>query len=214
MDIIVSDFLRELDSIAMTLIMAGNHDFAENTDRLDTISPIINMLRLTNVRYLDQELDYKSGFIEYDNIIFCLYSIFDNYNLQDVNISRVNNPDKLHIGLFHGCLDGSLLDSTITLQGINKSLFEGCELVLMADIHKRQFMDYNGVTLCYCGSLHQHGFGESRSSHGFIQWFVEDKDNINYTEHDIDDENEYGFYKFKIGSVEELNENTEEFINF
>jgi len=214
MNVLVSDFLQELNIIALTLIMAGNHDIGANSDRVDSITPIIKMLKLKNVRYLDMELGYKSGFIEFDNVIFCLYSIFDDYNLQGVKVSRINNPDKLHIGLFHGCLDGSVLDSTFTLGGLNKEMFDGCQLVLMADIHKRQFIDMNGVTLCYCGSLHQNSFGEARNSHGFIEWNIQDPEDITYVEHDIDEDNEFGFYKFKISSVSELEEGTEEFVNF
>ena len=214
MNVLVSDFLQELNTIALTLLITGNHDKGINSDRVDSITPIIKMLKLKNVRYLDMELEYKSGFMEIDNVIFCLYSIFDDYNLQGVKVSKINNPDKLHIGLFHGCLDGSVLDSTFTLGGINKELFDGCQLVLMADIHKRQFIDLNGVTLCYCGSLHQNSFGESRHSHGFIEWNIEDPEDITYVEHDIDEDNEFGFYKFKISSVSELEEGVEEFVNF
>jgi len=214
MDMIVSEFLRGLDEICPIYIIAGNHDFGEHTGKIDTITPIIKMLNLKNVRYFDMELNYKSGLIEIDNIVFCVYSIFDGYNLSDVKISRVNKPDKLHIGLFHGCLDGSALDSTHVLGGLNKELFDGCQLVLMADIHKRQFFDYNGVTLAYCGSLHQHSMGETVSSKGFLSWFVEDSDDISYEEHNIDDNNDYGFYKFKISSFSDVENGVEDFVNF
>lgn len=213
--LIITNFLKSCDKICKTIVITGNHDLVvNNMEKLDGLSLIFKTVDLNNSKYLDLILDYKSGIIYDENIAWCLYSIFDDYKKPNILESKIDHPDKLHIGLFHGCLDGSELDSTHVLGGLNKNMFEGCDLVLMADIHKRQFIDLSGVTLCYCGSLHQNHFGESVSKHGFIEWNIEDPSDITYEEHDLEHLNEYGFYKFKINSIEEIEEGLEEFINF
>jgi DNA repair exonuclease SbcCD nuclease subunit len=209
--IMLSWFFRELNSICKTIVICGNHDFLENNqDRVDSITPIIKMLELPNVKYLDMELSYKSGLYEDENIIWCLYSIFDGYNSPEVQISKVNNPDKTHIGLFHGAIAGSTTDSTYMIEsGLKMDIFAGCDVVLCGDIHKRSELDYNGIKVVYPGSLIQQDFGENVSRHGFLLW---DVDELEYEEFDI--ENNYGYYKFSIDSISDIDNGNEQFINF
>ena len=71
------ELLNLLNIICKTIIIAGNHDMLENnTDRVDSISPTFEIRNVyPNVVFLDKVLDYKSGYIVDDNIIWILYSI-------------------------------------------------------------------------------------------------------------------------------------------
>ena len=66
-------------------------------------------------------------------------------------------------------------------------------------IHHRQNFVHKGINITYCGSFIQQDFGERVSEHGYLIWDVE---HLDYTEHDID--TEYGYYVFKINSLEDL----------
>jgi DNA repair exonuclease SbcCD nuclease subunit len=64
------------------------------------------------------------------------------------------------------------------------------------------------VPIVYPSSLIQQNFGESIKSHGYLIWDVETR---TYIEKDV--ENRYGFYQFKIKSLDELEEGTETLTN-
>jgi DNA repair exonuclease SbcCD nuclease subunit len=199
---LLSWLLRELQKVCPIVIVAGNHDFMEsNSDRLDSITPIIKLMGLENVQYLDMNTNYKSNCVVDDNIVWCLYSIFDNYKKPDISIERVNHPDKKFIGLFHGAITGAKTDINFEFEhGISTDIFDDCDVVMCGDIHKRQELDRNGIKIVYPGSLIQQDKGEAVSSHGFLIWDVE---TMEYEEHDLP--NEYGFYK--LGSLRYHSEN-------
>jgi DNA repair exonuclease SbcCD nuclease subunit len=207
---LLSWFLKELNKIAPTIIISGNHDYMEsNMDRMDSITPIIKMLELEHVKYIDMELNYESGVYVDDNIVWCLYSIFCNYCIPDIKIEKINHPDKKFIGLFHGAITGSKTDVGFEFeQGMSTDVFDGLDVVLCGDIHKRQELNYKDIKIVYPGSTIQQDKGESVSRHGFLLW---DVDTLEYEEFDI--ESDYGFYKFKITSIEDAENGTEEFVN-
>lgn len=64
------------------------------------------------------------------------------------------------------------------------------------------------IPMCFSSSLIQQNFGESIKSHGYLIWDVETR---TYIEKDV--ENRYGFYQFKIKSLDELEEGTETLTN-
>lgn len=205
-------FIKELNKICFVRIICGNHDFLENNkDRMDTITPIIKLLELPNVKYLDMELGYKSGIYHDDNVAWCLYSIFDEYKKPDIEIEKINHPDKKFIGLFHGALSGSITDTSYQFTGGHSlDIFSGSDVIMCGDIHKRQeLVGPNGIKVVYPGSYCQQDVGESVSRHGFLLW---DVDTLEYEEFDIP--SEYGFYKFSINSIEDIENATESFVNF
>ena len=141
---LLSWLLKKLSKIAPVIIIAGNHDFMEsNMDRMDSITPIIEILELPNVMYIDKELKYESGCYTDDNIVWCLYSIFDSYRIPDIKIERINHPDKKFIGLFHGAITGSKTDAGFEFEhGISTDIFYGLDAVLCGDIHKRSDLQF------------------------------------------------------------------------
>ena len=81
-------------------------------------------------------------------------------------------------------------------------------MVIMGDIHHRQNFIHKGTNITYSGSFIQQDFGERVSEHGYLIWDVE---HLDYTEHDI--ETDYGYYVFKINSLEDLDKGKEYLTN-
>lgn len=204
-------FLRQLDCVAKTIVIAGNHDAnLNNLSRLDPISLIFSLNRFNRVYYLDKELDYQSGIVEDDNVMWCLYSAFDNFAAPDINISKVEHKDKTYVGLFHGEIISASNDAGYTFEkGTRPDVFNNLDFCIMGHIHKRQCIKIDGVPLVYCGSLIQQNHGENISGHGYVIWDVETRE---YENRDIKNE-EYGYYTLAISDISELDNNKEDILN-
>lgn len=198
-------FLRELAKVGKVVIIAGNHDLLENNkDRIDSISPMIQLLENPNIAYYKESIGYED-----DNIVWCNYSIFEGNSKPDIEGARKQFGDKTYVGLYHAPLVGASTDIGYEFEeGTSLEIFDGCDMVLLGDIHKRQHFDYNGIPIAYPSSLIQQNFGETVGKHGYLIWDVETR---TYVEKDI--ETRYGFYQFKIKSLNELDEGTETLTN-
>ena len=207
----VSWMLRRLNEIAKTYVICGNHDYLmNNANRMCSLTPIFAMSQFENCVYLDQELGYASGIYEDENVAFCVYSTFEEFNRPEIDIYRENNPDKTLIGLIHADINGASTDTGfITDKGLNPGYFEGLDFVISGHIHKRQEIKKNGVKIVYCGSLIQQDMGENLSGHGGVIWNVEDK---MWEPFDLD-RGEYGFYKFIIDDISDIEEDREKILN-
>ena len=128
--------LSECAKIAKTIVIIGNHDFLENNNtRLDALTPIIDSLKNDQIVYLKNR-----GVYEDDNINWCVYSLMDHNIPPDIQKS-----DKTNIGLFHGPIQGLYTDVGYKFEdGFDVDKFNGCDLVLCGDIHKRQVFDIPG----------------------------------------------------------------------
>ena len=123
---------------------------------------------------------------------------------------KVHYPDCTYVALYHGEVKNAKTDvGYVHENGADTSLFEGVDFGILGHIHKRQCIKHNGVPLVYCGSLIQKDHGENLSGHGYVVWDVESQ---NYEEYDIQNE-DYGFYTFKINSIEDIEEDKENIIN-
>lgn len=201
---------RQLDEIAPTFVIAGNHDMSRNLERLDPLSMLFSVSSFKNVLYLDKELGYQSGCYTFENITFALYSSFDNFAKPNIEEEKIKYPDNTVVGLFHGDIKGGKTDTGyICENGIETSMFDGCDFVITGHIHKRQEMTYNGIPVVYCGSLIQQNHGENISGHGYIVWDVETE---RYKSVDMAN-NDFGYYTFAIGSENDIDEDREQIIN-
>lgn len=205
--ILLTWFLKKLEQIAPVVIVAGNHDFIENNrERIDSITPIVNLLPDLDINY------YKGDSNCYldENIVWCNYSIFDNNNRPDIEKSRLEHgKNKTYIGLYHAPIIGATTDVGYEFDhGLALSHFDGCDMVLLGDIHKRQFWNYNGCPIAYPSSLIQQNFGETVTKHGYLWWDIESR---TFEECDID--TNYGFYQFKIKSLNDIENNEEKLTN-
>lgn len=204
-------FLKELDKICKTIVVCGNHDLnMSNLQRMDSITPIFEMCDFTQTVYIDRDLEYKSGSVVDDNIVWCLYSTFDGFNgPSDMEVLKKTNPDKTFVGLFHGDLNGAKNASGIALMGLEVTHFSGCDFVIAGHIHKQQSLKKGGIEVVYCGSLIQQDFGEEVYPHGYVLWDVPEK---SWKFVKIKNESN-GFYKFSVNSEEDLDNDEEKFLN-
>ncbi len=203
--------LSELDKICPTIIIAGNHDLnMSNLDRVDSITPVFDMCTFSQVKYLDRELGYKSGSYVDDNIVWCLYSTFDNFNGPDnMKVLRSKYPDNTFVGLFHGDLNGAQNAAGAALSGLEPIHFGDTDFVVAGHIHKSQEIIQGDVKIVYCGSLIQQNFGEDVSGHGYIVWNVQDR---SWSLIEVPNEN-HGYFKFRIESEEDIEEGKEVLAN-
>ena len=192
----VANFFLELCKIAPTIIIPGNHDCnLNNKSREDTLSPIVDL-----VQKITPNLHYwkKTGVYNMDNVDFAHLSIFDIDKEGKQRIDTMPNPKDLKnikVALFHGGVDKHFYDNGFQVQDdrVTNDTFAGYDMVLLGDIHKRQFLNEE-ETIAYPGSLIQQNYSEE-PSHGFLLWDVETK---KATYHQV--KNDYGY---KILNVED-----------
>jgi DNA repair exonuclease SbcCD ATPase subunit len=185
----ISWLLTECTKHCETILIAGNHDCnMNNSDRLDVLTPIVDALKLPNLHYLRDTQVYGIGDVD-----FAVFSIFDNKN----NWPKANTLfANKKIALFHGPVDNSQTDIgyVVSSRHFTTDMFDGYDLALLGDIHKRQEMiSPSGCKVVYAGSLVQQNFGETLDKHGFLVW---DLDTMTYEEVDI--QNDYGYYTMDI----------------
>jgi len=184
---ITSEFFKKLADIRPTIVITGNHDTnLNNTSRLDALTPIIDNINHKDLHYLKDSGIYKFG-----DVHFTVFSIFDH---PSTFIKANTFEADTKIALFHGPVKSSKTDIGYEVTGdeYTADLFDGYDLSLLGDIHKRQYVD-KAKTICYPGSLIQQNFGEAFKHHGFAVWDVKTR-KPKYT----DIPNSYGFYTIDI----------------
>lgn len=200
--------LNVLNSLARTIIVAGNHDMLENnTDRMDSITPTFEISgAYPNITYIDKILNYKSGCIVDDNIVWALYSMFDKFKKPVLPKIEKGN---IVVGLYHGDVAGAVTDvGRMTEDGIDTDDFEQCDCVMAGHIHKYQELRKNGIPIVYPSSLFQQNSGENISMHGYVVWDMETMEHIF---HEV--QNDYRIYKFEISSYDDVENDTERLTN-
>ena len=195
--------LTECSKITKTILIPGNHDaLINNSERLDSISPIVNSLDNPNIMY------YKDrGVYEDENVSWCVYSQFQGNIPPDIFEAK-----GYKIGLFHGPINGlkSDLGYDFGEESYDTDKFNGLDIVLCGDIHKRAVFnipnDKRGVMI---GSAIQQNFGENITKHGYGVYEL-DKDEYTF----VDSPNPKPFLKFYINSIDVLVEGNESLINY
>ena len=163
-----SDFFRNLESIAPTYIILGNHDGnLKNSNRQDALTPIVQALALPNLYLLKD-----SGETNLDDR-FCLnvLSVFD-----EDNWTQPTDKDKINIALYHGSISGVKTDIGWTMENgeHDVSIFDDFDFAFLGDIHKtNQALDLKG-RIRYCGSTIQQNHGESNDK-GMLLWNIRDR---------------------------------------
>ncbi len=127
-------FFRNLTDIAPVILIAGNHDLLEeNKDRMDSLTPIINLINNDNITYLKESKCHYD-----DNITWAPYSIFEKNKRPNIEEAREVKPNNKIVGLFHAPVLGAKTDLgfEFTDHGVKPSYFDGCNMTLLGDIHK------------------------------------------------------------------------------
>jgi DNA repair exonuclease SbcCD nuclease subunit len=199
-------FLKKLEKIAPVILIAGNHDLLENNkDRLDSLTPMVELLSGLDITYLKESKCFEDS-----NIVWCPYSIFEENSRPNIEETREKLGDgKTYIGLYHAPIAGAKTDIGFEFtESTSLEHFEGCDMVMLGDIHKRQTFYHKNIPIAYPSSLVQQNYGETVSKHGFLFWDVESR---TFEEHDVD--TNYGFYQFKLDSIEDIETGSEKITN-
>lgn len=199
---LTSWFLKELTRFGKVIIIPGNHDFLENNiQRLDSISPVVELLNNESITY------YKdSGVYPDDNINWVVYSLYQHNERPQFK----KENDGLYIGLFHGVIQGMSTDTGFKFDdGYDRLNFVDLDLLLCGDIHKRQtFKLPNGGKGVMVGSLIQQNFGETVNNHGYGIYDTL-KDDYSF----CDLQNDQPFLHFTINDIKDIETENEILIN-
>lgn len=176
-----SDFFRNLESIAPTYIILGNHDGnLKNKDRQDALSPIVDALSLKNLHLLKE----SGETIVNDKLALNVLSIFD-----EENWVKPADDSKINIALYHGGILGSQTDVGWNIKvDHNVNVFDGFDFAFLGDIHKsNQIIDKDG-RVRYPGSTIQQDHGETPDK-GYLLWDIKDRDTFEVRHIILDDPN-------------------------
>jgi DNA repair exonuclease SbcCD nuclease subunit len=200
--LLTSWFLKELSKYGKVVIIPGNHDFLENnTQRMDSITPVVQLLDDPTIVYYKDSGDYID-----DNIQWVVYSLYQH----NARPEFIKDETKLTVGLFHGPIQGMSTDLGFEFEDAYDRLnFVDLDLLLCGDIHKRQqFTLPNGGQAVMVGSLIQQNFGETVKHHGYGIYNVITNE---YEFHDLP--NEQPFLHFRINDIKDIENETEEHVN-
>ncbi len=190
---LVQDFFKNLCDLCPTIVITGNHDCnLNNSYRLDALKPIIDAIDNSNLIYLRE-----SGVYKINNLHFTVMSVFD----RPINFIKADSfQAEYKIALHHGAVDNAQTELGFKLSNkhVTTSIFDGYDITLLGDIHKRQFLNKE-ETIAYCGSLVQQNYGED-VSHGFLKWNLKTKK----SEY-IEIPNDYGYYTLEINKGKIVN---------
>ena len=168
----ISWFLTECAKLRETVIITGNHDCnLNNSHRLDVLTPIIENLGNDRIHYLT----------------FVVYSILDDKE----NWPKGDTVDGENtICLFHGPVNKAQTDIgyTVSSNSFQVDMFDGFDMAMLGDIHKRQTFGEGYEHIAYAGSMIQQNHGELLENHGYLLWDISTR---TFTEHHL--HNDYGF---------------------
>ena len=184
----ISWFLTECSKLRETFLITGNHDCnLNNQHRLDVLTPIIDNLNNSRIHYLRD-----TGVYKHHNLTFVVYSILDKKeNWPEAKTIEGENK----ICLFHGPVNKAQTDIgyVVSSNSFTVDMFDGFDMVMMGDIHKRQTFGEGYEHVAYAGSMVQQNHGEMLENHGYLIWDVPTR---TFTEHHI--HNDYGFLTIDV----------------
>ena len=184
----ISWFLTECSNLRETILITGNHDCnLNNSHRLDVLTPIVKNLNNSRIHYLRD-----TGIYNIHNLTFVVYSILDDKKNWPKG-SDVVGENK--ICLFHGPVNKAQTDIgyTVSSNSFQVDMFDGFDMAMLGDIHKRQTFGEGYEWVAYAGSMVQQNHGEMLEKHGYLLWDVPSR---TFTEHHI--HNDYGFLTIDV----------------
>lgn len=200
--LLTSWFFNEITKIGKLVIIPGNHDFLENNiSRIDSITPIVELLQNNNITYYKDKGVYSD-----DNIKWVVYSLYQHNEKPEFK----KELGYKYVGLFHDPIQGMSTDMGYMFDNAYDKLnFIGCDIVLCGDIHKRTVLELlDGTKIVMIGSFLQNNFGETIKHHGYGMYDVNKNE---YTFHDLP--NEQPYLHFKITDIENIENGKEILLN-
>lgn len=198
-------FLQRCSEIAKTIILIGNHDFlTNNKERLDALTPIVEAMNNPNIVYFK-----NSGCHEDENVVWVPISLMDDNKVPECFNPKKKIKGKTYIGLFHSPLTGVETDLGFAFGNVYPlGNFDGMDVILSGDIHRHQIVQEKDPLIIMCGSFLQQNYGETISKHGYVRLDIETG------EYElIEIPNDYGYYQFKLNSIDDIETGTEELTN-
>ncbi len=196
---LLADFFLNLSDISKTVIIPGNHDCnLNNKSREDVLSPVVDLVQQINPNLIYWK---ESGVYELGGCHFGLLSVFDITKDNKPNLKNLPKAKdikgKNKIALYHGSVGTFEVDTGLKMSDdfVGVQDFDGYDMVLLGDIHKRQFLNKE-ETIAYCGSLIQQNFAES-PEHGFLLWDVDTRKS-----EFVQIENDYGYKTIRVEDSE------------
>lgn len=187
---LVTEFLYSLSNWCPIVMIPGNHDaMLSNKDTLDSLTPIVDNIDSVNPIYYLKE----TGIYDLYNIKWAVWSCLDDLNPME---GYVKQPTDYIIGCFHGPVNGCTTESGFSSFPHSPSIdiFENCDTVFLADIHKRQ--SFRNGDIAYCGSWTQVTIGEFEIK-GALIWDWNQK----YKSKFVEFENPYRYETIKIDNL-------------
>jgi DNA repair exonuclease SbcCD ATPase subunit/DNA repair exonuclease SbcCD nuclease subunit len=186
----ISWFLTECAKLRETILITGNHDCnLNNNHRLDVLTPIVDNLNNPRIHYLRD-----TGVYNIHNLTFVVYSILDDKENWPKG-KDVEGENK--IVLFHGPVNKAQTDIgyIVSSNSFQVEMFDGFDMAMLGDIHKRQTFGEGYEHVAYAGSMVQQNHGEVLEKHGYLLWDIPTR---TFTEHHI--HNDYGFVTVDVVS--------------
>jgi DNA repair exonuclease SbcCD nuclease subunit len=142
----IADFFTKCAKIHPTVLIAGNHDCnLNNPDRLDVLTPIVDMLDNDNLFYLKQTGVYRLG-----DVAISVFGIFDDPSEYIKGRDITDKAISTKIAVYHGAIKRSRTDVGYVVMGgdVPIYMFDDYDMVLLGDIHKYQILqEYNEEVL-------------------------------------------------------------------
>jgi len=134
----IADFFNKCAELHPTVLIAGNHDCnLNNPDRLDVLTPIVDMLDNDNLFYLRDTGVYKLG-----DVAISVFGIFDDPSEYIKGKDITDKSISTKIAVYHGAIKRSRTDVGYVVMGgdVPIYMFDGYDMVLLGDIHKYQVL--------------------------------------------------------------------------
>lgn len=132
--------LREMADVCQQVhVTLGNHDGAlTNLTRQDAVSPIVKALNHPQITVYKDSGVYQANDGSFN---LCVYGVFDPEKWDTVKPI----PGEYNVAVYHGSVAGAESETGWALEAdVSVKWFDdkGYDLVLLGDIHKRQFLGY------------------------------------------------------------------------
>ena len=162
---LAGEFFNNLANIAPTFCILGNHDcLMSNSSRLDSISPLENLINNDNFKFLKD-----SGIYNFQDVNFVVHSVLDK-EFPDFELDE----NKINIALYHGIVSGINTTEEYQLNKLSHKYFAKFDYTFLGDIHESNLTLDLGGRIRYPGSTIQQNFGESENK-GFLLWDIVSK---------------------------------------
>lgn len=201
MYLLLGEFLTECSKRSKIIMISGNHDTILGSDRVDSITPVVEMLNNKNIKYYKNSGCYLDE--DDENIVYCVWSCLEEQKDPEIKkwkeINDVSN-EKTYIGIYHGVVWGSKTSTQFEFDsGMNTIAFDDCDIVCLADIHLYQTFRNNEIV--YSSSMIQQSYGETPENHGFILW---ERNKNKFTHKMVELKNNYGYYTLELNGFDTL----------